>query len=444
METTTQQLFAQTQQSLGLSIDICADLKELLDFLPNCEWDLISFMIDQNVWQGTVPNAPYGYNALQSSIDFGLFPYWINNPGLIQDTTVRAYILNLKPWEYTLLKILVPTNMNADSYAVLTNLEVPLVYYDGSIISTLTYATYDQGWFTAFFNMAITLMNNWWYNNHKFPMPVNPKPIGLSGANANSVTIAMMGDWGSGNAGATTLISQVAEMNPDYIIHLGDVYYAGTPLATNPNGAAYISPGQEQVNLIDLWPKQDANGNSYNGRSFTLNSNHEMYSGGTGLFLDALNAKANPAGSGTVFSGQQGMSCFVLSFGGWNIVGLDSAFNASVTNAFMLGALDSGSDAPVQTTWIKDLKLKPENTIVLTHHTGFAFDCSSVYSLWGEVNNALGADPFAWYWGHVHSGIVYSDQVRIPVSKYQATPFSTNTLARCLGHSGLPYGYASA
>lgn len=442
MEATKQQLFAQTRNSLGLSIDVCADLQELLSFLPNCEWDLISFMVDQKAWKGTVPNKPSNYDALKSSVDFGLFPYWINNPKLITDVTLRNYILGLKPWESILLKVLVPTSMNATNYAVLTNLAAPLVYYDGSIISTLTYATYDQGWFTAFFNMAKTLMNGWWYNNRVFPMPTKPTPIGLSGANANKVTIAMLGDWGSGDPNAVALIKQVQSMSPDYIIHVGDVYYAGTPVSTDPNGAAYISPGQEKANLMDLWPLTDTKGKSYVGRSFTLNSNHEMYSGGTGLFLDALHATANPAGSGSVFSAQKGMSCFVLSFGGWNILGLDSAFNASVTNAFMLGSLDG--PIPVQTQWIKQLHLQPQKTIVLTHHNGFAFDCSSSYSLWDDVKNALGNDPFAWYWGHVHSGIVYADNVKIPVSTNQPTAFSTKTFARCLGHSGLPYGYASA
>ena len=443
MNNSTRQLFNQSQQSLGLSIDVCADLQALLTFLPNCEWDLISFMLDKKAWinNGTPPSPPPGYNAIESSVDFGLFPYWINNPSLINDVTLRNYILGLKPWEYILLKILVPTSMNATNYAVLTNLKAPLIYYDGSVISTITFATYDQGWFTAFYNMVQTLINSWWYNNGTFPLPANPTPIPLSGTNANTITIAMLGDWGSGDAGAIAAMNMVKNLNPDYIIHVGDVYYAGTPLATDPNGKSYIGPGQEQNNLVNLWPATDKNGNSYTGRSFTLNSNHEMYTGGNGLFLDALKAKATPPGSGSVFAAQKGMSCFALSYGGWTILGLDSAFNAEVTNAFMYGSLDGNT--PVQIPWIQQLGLTPQQTIVLTHHTGFAFDCSSSYTLWNQVQSALGADPYAWYWGHVHSGIVYSDTVNIPVSPNQKTPFSTNTYARCLGHSGLPYGYAT-
>lgn len=108
----------------------------------------------------------------------------------------------------------------------------------------------------------------------------------------------------------------------------------------------------------------------------------------------------------------------------------------------MYGYLDG--DIPVQTPWIISLGVNPAQTIVLTHHTGFAYDCSRMYSLWNEVQAALGNDPFAWYWGHVHNGIVYDAPVKIPASATQPTPFTTNTYARCLGHGALPYGYASA
>jgi hypothetical protein len=93
--------------------------------------------------------------------------------------------------------------------------------------------------------------------------------------------------------------------------------------------------------------------------------------------------------------------------------------------------------------WIKSLNLNPAKTIVLTHHTGFAYDCSSVLDLWSQVNSGLGGnDPYAWYWGHAHNGIVYAHPVTIPVSG--ELNFTTNTYARCAGHGALPYGVATA
>lgn len=80
--------------------------------------------------------------------------------------------------------------------------------------------------------------------------------------------IAIVGDWGGGNAAAQAVAKQIKNLNPapDHIIHLGDVYYAGTPSEVKEHFLAY-------------WPtpRQPAS-------SFALNSNHEMYSGGYGYF----------------------------------------------------------------------------------------------------------------------------------------------------------------
>jgi hypothetical protein len=389
-------------------------------------------MIDNKLWAPTpgipTPVPPRGYKPGDGNVDFGLFPYWIKNPSLINDPTVKADVIKFQD----ILTLYAPSQMTAVNYAKLTTKDKSkiIVYSDGSILNTETYANYDQGWFAAFYNLFQTLRNDNWYNNGEFPMPVPPAAIPISGRTANKVTIAMMGDWGAGNPSAMGVINQIAALTPDYIIHLGDVYYSGTPLASDPKSSFYINAGEEVRNFMALWPK------GYAKKSFTLNSNHEMYPGGYGYFLDALRAASSP------FSQQNGTSCFALTYGGWTILGLDSAYNGKTSNAFMYGYLDG--DKPVQSNWIKQLKPNPAKTIVLTHHTGFAYDTSTPYSLWAEVKAALGSDPYAWYWGHVHNGIVYKSPVNIPVSKYNKKAFKTYTYARCAGHGALPYGYASA
>jgi hypothetical protein len=105
----------------------------------------------------------------------------------------------------------------------------------------------------------------------------------------------------------------------------------------------------------------------------------------------------------------------------------------------MLGTGANGLGGP-QATWIQSLKLNPAKTIVLTHHTGFAYDASGKYGLWAQVNALLKGDPYAWYWGHAHNGIVYTKPVKITGS----SPLQTNTYARCCGHGALPYGSSSA
>ena len=60
----------------------------------------------------------------------------------------------------------------------------------------------------------------------------------------------------------------MALLQPHLTIHLGDVYYAGTET-------------EEQQLLVNLWPSGSMG-------ALALNSNHEMYSGGTPYFNVAL------------------------------------------------------------------------------------------------------------------------------------------------------------
>src|SRR6185295_11208924 len=87
---------------------------------------------------------------------------------------------------------------------------------------------------------------------------------------ANDVTLALAGDWGTGNLSSGMIARRIASLRPQasYTIHLGDVYYSGTPQ-------------EEEQRFVASWPV-GADG------AFALNSNHEMYSGGKGYFSVAL------------------------------------------------------------------------------------------------------------------------------------------------------------
>ena len=154
----------------------------------------------------------------------------------------------------------------------------------------------------------------------------------------------------------------VQQLKPDYILHVGDTYYGGTPLVNDTNGKIYYDPGEEVNHLVKPWPA------GFEGKSFTLNSNHEMYSGANGLFYNAYGANQTPVGANTPFSAHQGSSCFALTLGDWTILGLDSAFHGKVKKAFMTGSL--GDLDGTQAKWIKGLHLNPDKTIVFTHHNG--------------------------------------------------------------------------
>lgn len=133
------------------------------------------------------------------------------------------------------------------------------------MLGTGKYESFDPGWLEA---LAVWLEN---IPQTKGMFSTDPQVITIP----DKVSIAMAGDWGTGDwrradnpAPATKVAKAIAALRPDYTIHLGDVYYSGTS-------------DEEQHLLVDSWPRGTAG-------AFTLNSNHEMYSGAKPYFLDAL------------------------------------------------------------------------------------------------------------------------------------------------------------
>ncbi|MES2950534.1 MAG: metallophosphoesterase [Pseudomonadota bacterium] len=211
----------------------------------------------------------------------------------------------------------------------------------------------------------------------------------------NDVVLGVVGDWGTGafepNAAATKVAQQVGKAHPDYTVHLGDVYYAGT--------------GEEEENYMTAWP-QGTRG------SFTLNSNHEMYNGAQGYFKELARN----------FPLQNGTSYFSLQNDHWLVLGLDTAYHAQRSNLYMDGDL-----GPDQLAWLAGLP-KGKRVLVFSHHEGYSALGKSKTALYQQVAGALGCDPNYWYWGHLHNGIVYQAMGGFH--------------GRCVGHGAIPYGDA--
>jgi hypothetical protein len=373
-------------------------------------------MVTQGVWSGP-NNWPPDWQD-HGDIDGGIFLFLLNNPQFASGDALTAVNLLLDVYTPP------PSSISISNYQVLATMTNPMVYYDGSVLSTATFCTYDQNWIIALYNFFMTV-TEFLYYNYSIPLPDNYKPIVIAPrSSSGSVVIAMAGDGGDGQQQG--VISYMASQVPDCMIHLGDVYYSGTP-STDPSGN-YIALKEEYNNFVSLWPT--------GFRSFTLNSNHEMYSGANGLFKDAL---LNPK---SAFYGQGPYTVFALSVGDWTVLGLDSAYNSEAEELFMYGSLEPILDIEQrQVRWVQSLNLNPQKTIVLTHHTGFDYalgtDHADKYTkFWGQINKALGGDPYAWYWGHVHNAIIYSSPITIGT-------YQTNTYCRCLGNGSLPYGTAS-
>lgn len=270
---------------------------------------------------------------------------------------------------------------------------------DGSILGTDKYEDLDPGWLESFAEWLEHLI----FDHHASFVT---KPVTHS--MPDNVRIAVVGDWGTGdwragqNPSPSARVRQaVSKLQPDITIHLGDVYYSGT--------------APEEDHLLEcLWP---AGSHS----SWALNSNHEMYSGGKPYFT-AISRRA--------FWNQKGCSYFALENTNWVVVGLDSAYFADEMGLYKVGALFNAKGGTEQIAFLQSQIKKGKQIIVLTHHNGLSVTGQKCLPLWNQVMSAWGSEsaPNYWYWGHVHSGVVYQP-------KAQGT---SHVLCRCCGHGALP------
>jgi hypothetical protein len=250
----------------------------------------------------------------------------------------------------------------------------------------------------------------------------NNTPVTL--AIADTVTIALLGDWGGNNAAAQEVASSARDTigAGGIMVHLGDVYYAGT-------SAGLVTSDYEQTNFLTPWPWL-----ATQGKSFALNSNHDMYAHGTGYFNAAL---ASP-----IFASQNRCSYFALYNDRFRIVGLDTAYfdpDQSGWDGFMKGSLGptgAGTQALFLNEQAHAAAAAKQQLILLTHHNGLRYDGSATLPLWDEVSAQLAPLSGAtviWYWGHEHMGVVYTDR---DASGITIRP-------RCCGHGCIPWGVAT-
>ena len=228
--------------------------------------------------------------------------------------------------------------------------------------------------------------------------------------------IAILGDFGTGLNDATTLlIALMQQLQPDIIIHLGDIYYSGTQDECAAYTLAFKTAFQICNRAVPV---------------FSIPGNHEYYSGGTPFFNIVLpiNAKLFPAMN-------QKASFFSLrtNDNNWQLLGMDTGYNAvhnfSWTNPLVLeSALAPWLDFD-EAEWHKDkLKNFAGKTILLSHHQLFSSDAiindgKDVYyqtgtdkstSTYLNTNLLEVFQPYlnkvvAWFWGHEHILNIYKD-----------------------------------
>ena len=271
----------------------------------------------------------------------------------------------------------------------------------GSIIGVHKYDQTDPRWILSALNMLV---------NEKvpFPQPSGPDDQEIALPDQD-LTMAVSGDWGTGLYSSNQIAKCMAGHNPDLTLHIGDVYYSGTP-------------AEVQSKFIGRFPAGKLG-------SFALNSNHEMYCGGHGYFGVTLK---DPE-----FAQQRAKSFFSLQNKTWQIIALDTAYEAHEADLYQRGVLGQQ-----QLGWFSAQLAKAaaagRKVVLFTHHnpvsvngpgaTNKDIDQNMMNQLFAAAGMA-GAMFDYWFFGHEHAVAVYEPM------QWQHKMVKP----RCIGHGGVPY-----
>ncbi len=217
---------------------------------------------------------------------------------------------------------------------------------------------------------------------------------------ARDARVVVVGDWGTGLPGARAVGAAMAHCIAEgrsagrevHALHLGDVYYSGWK-------------EEYRSRFLPFWPVRSA---SEGVASWTLNGNHDMYSGGHGYFGYLLNDER--------FKAQSRSSHFCLQNEYWQLLGLDTAYSEEDL-------------AGNQQAWVEGkLRASERKTMLLTHHQPFsAFEQVDPPFLAKLRQAFAGRRVDAWLWGHEHMCCAYETDLQ---------PYLG--FGSCIGHGGVP------
>jgi len=239
-------------------------------------------------------------------------------------------------------------------------------------------------------------------DKHSFP-DKRPGTVTL----ADRARVFIIGDWATGLPQARNVAdsvkAQLSATDPSiecHAVHLGDTYYSGLE-------------DEYKYRFLPLWPV-DAGSRV---RSWAINGNHDMYSGGHGYFDVLLK---DPR-----FQAQQGSSYFCLGNQHWRLIGLDDSYADP----------DAPSLAGNQVDWLEKLLAPADRpgTILLTHHQAFSAWESVNTKMVQQVTGAIGDRQVeGWLWGHEHRAAVYKPGVKYGTYDNHAA------YTAIVGHGGVP------
>jgi len=257
----------------------------------------------------------------------------------------------------------------------------------------------DPGWISAAVAKGLSLFRG---KRDFNPISATPLPI------ADNARVVLVGDWGTGLPRAQKVAAEIrkvldegkANNRQQHVVHLGDVYYAGWQREYENRFLPYWPVRADEADTITSW---------------SLNGNHEMYTGGHAYFDFLLR---DPR-----FKKQEQSSFFRLFNNSWDILALDTAWDDA-------GLIDRrGVLKDPQADWIRSvLNISKRQTVLLSHH--------QLFTVYDQEADALKLDDklkavldlnriTAWFWGHEHRCMLFN-------------PFDEVQFGRCIGHGGVP------
>jgi|GEM_PF-172128 len=214
-----------------------------------------------------------------------------------------------------------------------------------------------------------------------------------------NAVIGVVADWGTGEPEALEVLRQVKCHNPQVVIHLGDIYYAGTKYEVENY---FYQPWKSILEL-----------DTSNLLSLALPGNHDLYAGGAPFY-------------GLLRKLGQEASFFCLRNEHWQLIGMDTALHDK------LGGHPTALE-PTEAQWLIEKVENAANrrTILLSHHQLFStneqFDGKSYnQNLYDQLSYILPKVDL-WLWGHEHDLVIFDE-------------YKDLKRGRCIGGSAFPVG----
>jgi hypothetical protein len=267
---------------------------------------------------------------------------------------------------------------------------------------------FDYHWVTEFFTeLGIHLVRRVLFSL--------PRAAPRTGTLASDARLVLVGDWGTGEGAALAVAAQMRRRIDEaagrevHVVHLGDVYYAGTRW-------------EAEHRFLDHWPVRAEEAGRV--RSWCLNGNHDMYSAGEGLFDVIL---ADPRFAAQRTERDQRTSEFHLRNEHWDVLGLDTSWRFRLTD--IRGG--AGWLPRRGRRWLTErLTGSDRRRMLMSHHQPFTdrddgagvVPVGNLLEATREVRSRRGID--AWFWGHEHRLVTFGERHAV---RYTA----------CMGHGAV-------